>query len=173
VSPDVEHRRKQQDDDQRYELGQLVDEPIKAIAGNGRIGRDEDLAFPPGGCPVLLRFPAAWPSDAAPASLAARSALLTQVGSSADQIQHASASLLRALTGSFPSADSTTLSFLLQINLRTPLTESFLPLMRKTAILCLSQMMVHSLHDIAVSKQTQLNEIHTWNDHEQAHFSGN
>src|SRR5438128_11754754 len=50
--------------------------------------------------------------------------------------------------------------------------KSFLPLTRKPVILCLSQMMVRSLHDTAVSEQTQLNERHTGNDHEQAHFSG-
>src|SRR6266487_7151561 len=38
MSPDVEHRCHQHDDSQRYELGQLISEPIKAIAGNGGIG---------------------------------------------------------------------------------------------------------------------------------------
>ena len=42
MSPDVEYCSKQQDDDQRYELGQLVGDTSKAIAGNGGICRDKD-----------------------------------------------------------------------------------------------------------------------------------
>lgn len=50
--------------------------------------------------------------------------------------------------------------------------KSFLPLTRKSVILCLSEMMVPSLYDQAVSEQMQVNERYTRNGHEQAHFSG-
>jgi hypothetical protein len=50
--------------------------------------------------------------------------------------------------------------------------KSFLPLTRKSVILCLSEMMVPSLYDQAVSEQTQVNERYTRNGHEQAHSSG-
>jgi hypothetical protein len=50
--------------------------------------------------------------------------------------------------------------------------KSFLPLTRKSVILRLSEMMVPSLYDQAVSEQMQVNERYTRNGHEQAHFSG-